>query len=76
MLIFQEFEDQDPLYLYKYESRWLIGADYLMDSCIAFVENDTEFIEDVESVEWNFVKEANPDEGFDLEFARVIHARV
>lgn len=71
----QEFEDMDPIYLFRFEDRWLIGNDYTKDSCFAFFISESEFIEDLDVAEWNFVVENDPSAGFVKNYARFIHAR-
>ncbi len=67
----QEFEDVEPLYLFRFEDRWLIGAQYGEDRCRAVLNEPTDFIEELSTQIWNF---ANDDsEGFTGEVASVIH---
>ena len=67
----QEFEDAEPLYLFRFDDRWLIGNQYGEDSCRAMLNEPTEFIEDLSTQIWNFAN--NGSEGFTEEVASVIH---
>ena len=71
----QEYEDMMPIYLFRFEDRWLLGDDYTKDSCFAFTTSNSEFIEDLDVTEWNFVVEDDPDAGFVRKYARFIHSR-
>jgi hypothetical protein len=67
----QEFEDIDPMYIYRFEDRWLIGNEYGVDSCSAFLSEPSDYIEDLSSQVWNFSNETG--EGFVEEVGIVVH---
>ena len=69
-VIVQEYEQDDAIYLFRFENRWLIGNNFHEDSCRAFLELESDSIEDLGVADWNFVNEAEP--GFFLEYSRII----
>ena len=69
-MIIQEYEQEDAIYLFRFENRWLIGNDFREDSCRAFLDHESDSIEDLGVADWNFVHEAEP--GFFLEYSRII----
>lgn len=68
-----EFDDQESLYLFLHEGKWLVGTDYTRDECICYIESDSDFIEDIEDFEWMCLHPVTRME-FAVNLIKIIHA--
>lgn len=60
--------DDDAIYLYKFEDRWLIGRNPGVDDCLCYAIDPSLSISEFTSEEWNFVS----DNDWVSDFARFI----
>jgi hypothetical protein len=64
--------DDPKLYMYRNSNVWMIGVDYQVDSCYAYVDDKAPVPTNIANVDWRFISSADGD-NFVIDNNEIIH---